>query len=292
MSAPIDLTPHLLRAWSLPQMVGDEDKEARGELLIIAGSCEVPGAAILAARAALRAGAGKVAIATDEAVALPIGIAVPECLVIGLAAKPDGKFDDRSVNALVARVNAADAVLIGPGMLDEPATVDLVCQLLERCANVPMVLDAGALAAGNTPRAAGRNILLTPHGGEMAKLCDTSKASIQACPVEAAIHAARRWKVAVALKGAETIIVSPEGEAWRHAGDVPGLATAGSGDVLAGVIAGLASRGASLLQAAAWGVCLHGEAGRRLSRKIGSVGFLASEIALEIPPLLDEWCES
>jgi NAD(P)H-hydrate repair Nnr-like enzyme with NAD(P)H-hydrate dehydratase domain len=100
------------------------------------------------------------------------------------------------------------------------------------------------------------------------------------------LQAARNWNAVVALKGATTFIASPRGQVWRHSGGQPGLATSGSGDVLAGVIAGLAAQGAPLEQAGAWGVVLHAMAGARLARKLGPLGYLARELAGEIPALM------
>jgi hydroxyethylthiazole kinase-like uncharacterized protein yjeF len=142
-----------------------------------------------------------------------------------------------------------------------------------------------AVAQAASPHAG--PVLLTPHAGEMAHLCGSDKAAIEADPGPAALQAARRWQAVVALKGAATMLAAPDGSLWRHEAAVPGLATAGSGDVLAGLIAGLAARGATLLQAAAWGVALHARAGQRLARQHGSLGYLASELAAEVPALLE-----
>jgi ADP-dependent NAD(P)H-hydrate dehydratase len=124
----------------------------------------------------------------------------------------------------------------------------------------------------------GGEVLLTPHAGEMAHLMGLSKEDILADPLATAAQAARQWNATVALKGPTTIIATAAGEAWCHQGGNSGLATSGSGDTLAGAIAGLAARGASLPQACAWGVVLHAQAGERLSRMLGPVGFLAREL--------------
>lgn len=288
-----DVDPALLRAWPLPLPDGDGDKESRGRVLIVAGNREVPGAAILAARAALRAGAGKVMIASTEAVAISIGIAVPEVKVVGFPETATGGIDMRHADALVELGNTVAALLIGPGMADEAATVRLAIELITRCSSTPTILDAAALPAilsvrpGMAAERAG--LLVTPHAGEMASLCGEHKQAIEADAAGAAVAASQRWQALVALKGRCTIISRPDGTGWRHESANPGLATAGSGDVLAGLIAGLAARGAALDQAAVWGVVLHAEAGRRLARRIGPIGFLASELAAEIPSLLDAW---
>jgi NAD(P)H-hydrate repair Nnr-like enzyme with NAD(P)H-hydrate dehydratase domain len=127
---------------------------------------------------------------------------------------------------------------------------------------------------------------MTPHAGEMAHLTGWTKEEICADPLAAALKAAALWKVVVVLKGAHTVIATPDGRAWRHHADTPGLATSGSGDTLAGILGGLAARGATALEAALWAVVLHAQAGVRLSLRLGPLGFLAREIAAEIPAVL------
>jgi NAD(P)H-hydrate repair Nnr-like enzyme with NAD(P)H-hydrate dehydratase domain len=120
----------------------------------------------------------------------------------------------------------------------------------------------------------------------MAHLTGRDKAAIESDPREAATEAARRWNAVVALKGATTWIARPDGELWRHDGGNVGLAVSGSGDTLAGIIVGLAARGAPLEQAAAWGVALHARAGERLAQRVGTIGYLARELADEVPALM------
>ena len=117
-------------------------------------------------------------------------------------------------------------------------------------------------------------LILTPHAGEMAHLCGRSKQTVSADPQGTALEAARRWNAVVALKGATTVIATPDGRLWTHCGGEAGLATSGSGDTLAGIIGGLAARGATPEQACAWGVVLHAGAGARLASR-GPLGFLA-----------------
>jgi NAD(P)H-hydrate repair Nnr-like enzyme with NAD(P)H-hydrate dehydratase domain len=121
----------------------------------------------------------------------------------------------------------------------------------------------------------------------MAHLTGVSKEDVCADPAPLAVQCAQRWNAVVALKGAVTHIASPEGAVWRHEGGNVGLAASGSGDVLAGIIAGCAARGASLAQATCWGVALHARAGERLAARCGTLGYLARELCNEIPVLLD-----
>jgi len=280
------LDAQALRDWPLPPLDGEGDKESRGRVVVIAGSREIPGAAILAATAALRAGAGKLVIATGASTALHTAFAMPEARVIALPETPAGGFDHGAADLLGHVLEGAHAVLIGPGMLDDDATQRLVAALLPALAGTPLLLDALAmnLLAGrgrlDTPA------LLTPHAGEMAHLTGAGKEAIQADPQSAALAAAGRWNCVVALKGASTWIATPQGRLWRHDEANCGLATSGSGDVLAGAMAGLAARGAPLEQAGAWGVVLHAQAGARLGARHGEVGFLARELPGEMPAAL------
>lgn len=252
----------------------------------------MPGAVMLSATSALRAGAGKVQIGTCTSAALPIASAIPESLVFPLSETRDGGISSASSTEIVERAGEADVLLVGPGMVDEDAIARLVRQLLNRLDTTSLVLDAGALAPLATIGAAlgkrSNTAILTPHAGEMATILEIDKEVIEADPVKFALEGARRLRSVVALKGPETFIASPDGEVYRNTAGNVGLATAGSGDVLAGAIAGLVSRGASPLQAAVWGVHLHGLAGDRLSRRIGPLGYLAREIPAEIPALMAE----
>ena len=130
--------------------------------------------------------------------------------------------------------------------------------------------------------------MLTPHAGEMATLLDVTREEVQADPLGAARRAAGALGVVVAMKGGGTFVVSPQGAAWWCDQGNVGLATSGSGDTLAGVIAGLLARGATPVDATIWGVFLHGEAGDRLARKRGPVGYLARELPAEIPSIMAE----
>jgi ADP-dependent NAD(P)H-hydrate dehydratase len=281
-----DITARTLREWRLPMPAADADKEVRGHVLIVAGSREIPGAVLLAATAALRAGAGKLSIATAASVAPQIGIMVPEARVIGLAETAEGGLLAGDVASLLETCRKASAVLIGPGMQDEAASAALVRVLLPHCADAALILDAGAMCLARDGWRFDSPVLLTPHAGELANLTGADKDHINAGQEQAARQAAQTWQATVALKGALTVIATPAGEQWRHQGGNTGLAISGSGDVLAGLIAGLAARGATLEQAAAWGVALHAMAGEQLSLRHGPLGYLAREISAEVPALL------
>ncbi|MGZ3184742.1 MAG: NAD(P)H-hydrate dehydratase [Telluria sp.] len=277
-----------LRAWPLPPPDPAGDKESRGHVLVLGGSREMPGAVILAARAALRAGAGKLTIATGASVAQLVALAMPEARVLGLAETPAGGFERAAVERLDPLADRVEAVLAGPGMQDEPATARLVQSLLARLDGIPVVLDACALGLLGQGAAARLPLIATPHAGEMAHLSGQSKDAVCADPDTAAVQAASAWQAIVALKGARTVIAAPDGRVWEHCGGNAGLATSGSGDTLAGIIAGLAARGASPAQAACWGVALHARAGDRLAARHGVLGYLAREIPDEVPALMQD----
>jgi ADP-dependent NAD(P)H-hydrate dehydratase len=281
----VTLDARLLREWPLPQLSHDADKEERGRVLVLAGSREIPGAAVLAATAALRAGAGKVLIATAQSVASRMAFAVPEARVIALPETAAGSFSREGLALLQDSAKGVDAALIGSGLMDESGCKEFVKALLPMLAHAPVVLDALAMNVA-TAGPFDQPVLLTPHAGEMAHLCGRSKEDILADPEQAAIAAARQWNCVIALKGGSTLIAGPDGGRWRHERGQPGLATSGSGDVLAGVMAGLLAQGAPLAQACSWGVVLHAMAGARLAARMGPLGYLARELPAEIPALL------
>lgn len=279
---PQRLTARLLRGMPLPDP--DGGKEQRGRVLVIGGSNRVPGAALLAGTAALRAGAGKLQIATAEGVAMPLALAVPEALVFGLPADARGEIA-RGNASLDQALGGCGAALVGSGMSPAPASAALVQRVIKQASGV-LVIDAGALSADLRAKP-GAPFVLTPHAGEMAKLAGTEKSRVQREPQALALAFARRTRSVLVLKGATTYIAAPDGRLWVHAGGCHGLGTSGSGDVLAGLVAGLAARCGDALQAALWGVFVHAQAGRVLERAAGSLGFLAREIAGPVPGILD-----
>ena len=276
----------VLRDWPLPQHDPVSDKEDRGQVLVVAGSREIPGAALLSATAALRAGAGKLSIATAQSVALGLALLMPEARVIGLPETPAGGLLASGVEQLVPCAEGCSAVLVGPGLLDSEGSCEFVECLLGHLPNTPVILDALSMDVVLQMPRFNQPVLLTPHAGEMAHLSGQPKGDVKANPHALARAMAVKHHAVVALKGATTFIATPEGQAWCHVSANAGLATSGSGDVLAGIITGLAARGAPLAQAAAWGVVVHALAGQRLAERHGRLGFLAREILREIAPVM------
>jgi hydroxyethylthiazole kinase-like uncharacterized protein yjeF len=260
-------------------------------VLVIGGSTEIAGAVVLAATAALRAGAGKMQIATCRSLAPHVSMAVPEARVIGLAETKAGGIAAGGLKQIEAEVAGAQAVLVGPGMVDETATSRLMLNLLRLVEDAALVLDAGAFAfLRDEPQSLARlggRVVLTPHAGEMASLLGIEKAEVEADPRRIVLRAVGELNAVVALKGRETLIAAPASRNvyCNRAGNV-GLATSGSGDTLSGVVAGLAARGATPFQAAVWGVHLHARAGDELARRMAPLGFLARELLADIPALM------
>jgi ADP-dependent NAD(P)H-hydrate dehydratase len=281
----------LLRRFPLPEHPEDGDKEDRGRLLVIAGSRELAGAALLAGTGGLRAGAGKLQIATGASVAIPLAVAMPEARVIGCAETDEGCIAASSTAELLESVEGAQATVIGCGLQHGPPLDSLLDSLLAAGLDTPLVLDAAVLGS-LAPRAAGvrawkGGAILLPHAREMAQLLECEPEAVESDPLAAARRAAETFGAVSLIKGQYSYIVAPDGRAFRFTGGGVGLATSGSGDALAGIVGGLAARGADPLTAALWGVFLHGEAGRRLAKRIGRIGFLARELLDEVPGLME-----
>lgn len=288
MSDPTLLTLQELGRHALPGVEGD--KYAHGRLLVVAGTRDIAGAAMITATAAMRSGVGKTTIATVESAAPLLRMAVPEAMVFGFAEARDGGFAPSTPDQIAALTVDYEAVVAGPGMKPSPVATALADRLC--AAGKPLVLDV-ALLRGLAPaihaaRAAEISPILLPNAGELAALLDRTEEEARADPVGCARQAASRYQAIVLAKGVESHIVAPDGSAWRYSGGAPGLGVSGSGDTLAGVIGGLLARGAEPLTALLWSVWVHGEAGARLAEKTGPVGFLAREISAEVPAILAE----
>jgi len=289
---PAVITQSVLRKLALPAPDEGGDKESRGRVLVVGGGRETPGAVVLAGLAALRAGAGKLQVATVEGNAALVAASIPEARVFALPQTKTGRLARSACAMLEEHLGAAQAVCVGPGMIEDEPVARFVAETLRRCAGGAVVLDAGAIACLGVGRrlldALKGRAVVTPNAEELANIYGVSTREISSAPLEAARRAARDFRAVVALKGRETFIASPAGDTYVNRAGGVGLATSGSGDVLAGVIAGLVARGAESLHAAAWGVFLHARAGERLSKRIGPLGFLARELPGEIPALMSE----
>jgi ADP-dependent NAD(P)H-hydrate dehydratase len=293
MSPPLPdstlVTPQVLRGWRLPEPTGG--KESRGSILVVGGSTETLGAVLLAAEAALRSGAGKLQVAVPSKVAPHVSISLPEALVRGLPSTGAGAICASSAELVLDLATRASAVLIGPGMADEKETRGLVETLLPELEG-PVVLDALGLAAVTADpsclhRLGGRAVL-TPNPTELAIALHVEPEELEADPAGAARRLAEQTHAAVGLGGATSWVAAPDGRLWEDESGGAGLGVSGSGDVRAGVVAGLLARGAEPEQAAVWASYLHGRAGERLAATVGRLGFLARELPPEIPRVIAE----
>lgn len=280
--SPTTIDRGLLAELPLPEHESGQGKAGRGKLLLVAGSAGLPGAAILAARAALRVGCGTVRVAAPRSVATAIGVAVPELMVVPLPEGDDGTVAESALEVLERQFKPCDAAVIGPG-LGSGSGVGRLCVGFLAASPLPTVVDAGALLAwaeagspaGPAPR------ILTPHVGEMAGMSNLDPEGIGRDRDKVAARLARQWGAVLALKGAETVVAGA-GLYLNTAGS-PGLGTAGSGDVLAGVVGGLLARGAAPTAAAVWGVHIHALAGEVAAARHGVDGMIASDVVEALP---------
>jgi ADP-dependent NAD(P)H-hydrate dehydratase len=283
------VTPQVLRGWRLPEPTGG--KESRGSILVVGGSTETLGAVTLAAEAALRSGAGKLQVVVPSKVAPHVSIALPEALVRGVPSTGAGAIEGSSVELFLDLVEKASAVLVGPGMADREQTQALVEGLLPELRS-PLVLDALGLAAvtadpGCLHHLEGR-VVLTPNPTELAISLHVDADEVDDDPAGCARRLAEQTHATVGLGGATSWVAGPDGRLWEDESGGAGLGVSGSGDVRAGVVAGLLARGAEPDQAAVWASYLHGRAGERLAATVGRLGFLARELPAQIPRVLAE----
>jgi hydroxyethylthiazole kinase-like uncharacterized protein yjeF len=273
-------------------------------VLVVGGARATPGAALLAGATALRAGAGKLTMAVAESVAVQVGVALPECGSIGLAETVEGSIKPE-LDRISSYLDAADTILVGPGLDDLDLARQLLAALLEREAS------GGSRADGEPEAREGRAVVLDAYAlGALTPLEDRldpwrGRLILTPNPREAAVLLGRevddlekdlaeisdRFGAVVSCQG---LITQPPGlepeepDLWKIATGYGGLGTSGSGDVLAGAIAGLRARGTSGAQAACWGTHLHASAADRLASRLGPLGFLARELADELPALMLE----
>jgi ADP-dependent NAD(P)H-hydrate dehydratase / NAD(P)H-hydrate epimerase len=282
----------------LPERPARAHKGTFGKVLVLAGSLDYAGAALLVCRAAGRAGAGLVTLAVPESLQPLFAAKVIEATTMAL---PEDDVEEVDPEPALARIldHDHDAIVVGPGLRPGLATAELVRQLLhqpEDPAPPPMVLDAEALRSMATLGAwwdgVARQCVLTPHPGEFARLrsgagiedgSDGDIGSDDAARAAAAKDAAAAWSQVVVLKGARTVIAEPDGTVTVVPFENPALASGGTGDVLAGIIGGLLAQGLAPGPAARLGAYLHGLAGEMVRERIGDAGLLASDLPDLVP---------
>ncbi len=268
----------------LPERDPRGHKGTFGRVVAVAGSLDFAGAGLMAGAAALRAGSGLVTLCVPASLQAVIAGRMPELITHGLTETAPYELDPQGSRCRDRGV-AAGCPAAGSGSAPTRANARLVTLLL-RADGAAAVVDAGALAAlanaPGWPARLGRPVVVTPHPGEFARLGREAGESDEARRA-AAVGAATEWGVVLVLKGARTVIAAPDGRELTADFEVPALGTAGSGDVLAGVITSLLGQGLAPFEAAALGVYLHARAGDDISSHLGDAGLMATDLLTAIP---------
>jgi NAD(P)H-hydrate epimerase len=289
-AAPNTAIDLLDAAWvreRLPARPADANKGTFGRVLAVAGSADYPGAARLATEAAYRVGAGLVTLACPDALRAIVAPSTPEVTYLPLGDEPS--LTPEAAHTIIAATEAYDVLFIGPGISQRDGVDKAVFDVIRgmHADNKPIVVDADALNAlaksDSWHKQMHAALVLTPHPGEMARLTGTSVEDVQRDRLRAARDAAAQWKQIVVLKGAHTIIAAPDGRTALSPHASPLLATAGTGDVLTGAIAGLIAQGMAPFDAAACAVYLHGAVAEDAGEDFGDRGMLASDLLPALP---------
>jgi len=270
----------------LPKRPLDANKGTFGRVLVVAGSINYIGAAYLACSGALRTGAGLVTLATASSLQPVLAAKLTETTYLPLPEAEQGVISGEAAALINQNLKSYDVLLLGCGLGQSDSVSELITALLCQKDLPPLVLDADALnTLARIPdwwRKVTSDAILTPHPGEMARLCGLTIAEIQSDRMGIATKYAREWQKTIVLKGAFTAVATPDGGCRVSPFANPGLASGGTGDVLAGAIAGLLAQGLCLFDAAALGVYLHGNAGKVVKDVLGDAGMVASDL----PPVL------
>lgn len=269
----------------IPDRPADSHKWSCGHVACISGSTGLTGAATLTSTSALRAGAGLVTLAIPRSLNAIMEVKLTEVMTLPVEETPQGSFSMQALDSLRTLVGRANCVALGPGLSQNQETAELV-RTLVGVLDRPCVLDADGINAfagrSDCLRGLAFPLVVTPHAGEAARLFGVDKSEITKRPIEFAAERARDLGLVLVLKGAPTIIAGPDGEVFINPTGNQGLSTAGSGDVLTGIIAGLIAQGAPHLDAAYAGAFIHGYCADLLTRQEG-VRFLAGDVARQIP---------
>ncbi|MBQ3203075.1 MAG: NAD(P)H-hydrate dehydratase [Clostridia bacterium] len=283
MNQPIIITKEYVARHIRPR-AADSHKGTYGTLLTVCGSYGMAGAALLCARGALRSGVGLLRAAVPQSVYPLLVEAIPEAVFVPVA-EQNGCFSANAIPALIDALTTADAVVVGCGMGRGEEQTTVVRHLLSH-STVPVILDADGINAVTphilTEETRMAPLIVTPHPGEMARLMGISTAEVQANRYEVACRLAREVNAVVVLKGHHTLVASPDGTVMENHTGNSGMATGGSGDVLAGLIGSLVAQGVSPYEAAVCGVYLHGAAGDLAARKHSEHGMLPTDLMEEL----------
>jgi len=262
-----------------------------GHLAILAGSLGMSGAGCLCAAAALRTGCGLVTWGLPKSINIVAEVKLTEVITKPLAETKSGTLSVNSFFAILDLLKQKDAAVIGPGISQDSQTKKLILKLIPEL-RIPSILDADCLnilkGECSLLKRAKSSIVVTPHPGEMARLVGRSVEYIQKNRKTLALHFANQYNVTVVLKGAGTIVADSHNNFYMNKTGNPGMATAGSGDVLSGIIGSFLAQGADAFEAAKASVYLHGLAGDIAANKIGEVSLMASDILAHIPEAISK----
>lgn len=269
----------------IPRRPVDTHKRASGVVVVVAGSRDMPGAPSLVASAAQRIGAGLAVVAVPRSAMAAVQAHDVEAVFVPLPETDGGAIAETALAPIHAALEGADALALGPGLSRHPETVALIRSLV-RESPVPTVLDADGISAfaGRPADLADRkaDLILTPHRGEFLRLTGMDASALDRTRIEAVRTLASDAGAVTLLKGSRTLVSTPDGQVRINLTGGPVLATAGSGDILTGVVSGLLARGLEPADAASCGAYLHGEAGRLAGEDLGE-GTLASDVAATLP---------
>ena len=282
----------------LPPREPGTHKGDYGHAVIVAGSPGKSGAAILAARAAVRSGAGLVTAAVPEPVLNVVDLGSVESMTLGLPSRDSGQLAAAAADRVLEAVRGKAALALGPGLGEEPETAEAIRRIVLE-SELPLVLDADGVNAfaGRTADLRSRSergpeAVLTPHPGELGRLLGIPTHEVQADRIGAVRRAAAETRSIVVLKGYRTLVATPEGEINVNPTGNPGMASGGTGDVLTGLIAGLIAQGLEVLDAALLGVYLHGLAGDLAAVEAGEAGMTAGDLVGFLPAAFQELTEN
>ncbi len=277
----------------LPQRPRSAHKGTFGRVLVCAGSINYIGAAYLACEGAIRVGAGLVTLAVARSLQPILAAKLTEVTYVPLPESEPGFIDSAAYEVLHEQLAGYDVLLMGCGLSQHPSVMEFIRNSLFEMPlslSPALVLDADALnTLAQTQewwQRLNQNAILTPHPGEMARLSGLTVDEIERDRLRVARDQAALWGKTVVLKGAHTVVASPSGEAKISPVANPGLASAGTGDVLAGAIAGVMAQGLKPLAAASCGVYLHGAAGESVGAKLGDAGIIASDLLPTLPKVI------
>jgi hydroxyethylthiazole kinase-like uncharacterized protein yjeF len=275
----------------MPRRSRTSHKGTYGHLLIIGGAAGYAGAVILAARAAVRSGAGLVSVLAPACIVPAVASAIPEAMIHAGGETDSGSLSGDALSSWSRSIEEFDAIAIGPGLTTHPASRDLVCDILKNL-DGPLLLDADALNVIatdlRTVKKCRANVVVTPHPGEMGRMLGISAADVQKARFKTAKEAAKRLGAVVVLKGAGTLVAEEGAPLSVNMTGNPGLARGGMGDVLAGLLGGLLAQGMTSRDAACMAVYLHGRAGDRVAWTSSQAGMSAGDVVDCLPVAYSE----